>query len=63
MELHLSGNGKEGGGVPDDGGIHLETQEHGHKVHFYAITVRPVWGSGKGTGGAGGDAVVVVGGY
>ena len=42
VDVHLSDNVRVGGGVPDDGGIHLAMQEHGHTVHFYAITVRPV---------------------
>ena len=25
VEVHLGGDGKGGGGVPNDGGIHLET--------------------------------------
>ena len=40
----------------------MATAEHGRTVHCYAITARPAWGVGEGTGGMGGDAVVVAGG-
>ena len=61
MGVHLSGDGKVGGGDPDNGGIHLEMLEHGHTVHHYVITVITVLGVGKVTRGAGGDAVVGAG--
>ena len=34
VDVHLSGNGKGGGGVTDDGGIHLATQKHVQTVNF-----------------------------
>ena len=40
--IHLSGNGKGGGGVLYNGGIHPASLEHDRTVHRYAITVRPV---------------------
>ena len=40
--VHLDSGGNGGGGVPDNGGVHLTTTEHGHTVHCYAITARPV---------------------
>ena len=36
--------------------------EHGRTVHHYVITVRPVCGVGKGSGGARRDVVVGIGG-
>ena len=42
MYIHLSGDGKGGGGVLDNGGIHPAAPEHGCTVHRYKITVRPV---------------------
>ena len=62
VEIHLNGNGKGGGGVLEDGGMHQAELEHSCTVHRYAITVRPVWGVGKGTWGATRYAVVGTGG-
>ena len=42
VDTHLGGEGKGGGGVLEDVVIHPEVPEHGHTVHHYAITVRPV---------------------
>ena len=42
VEMHLGSNGKGGGGVIDNGGIHQAAPEYGRIVHRYAITVRPV---------------------
>ena len=42
MYIHLSGDGKGGGGVLDNGGIHQAAPEHGRTVDRCAITVRPV---------------------
>ena len=36
--VHLGRNGKGGGGVSDYRGVYLEKAEHGHTVHFYAIS-------------------------
>ena len=54
-------DGKGGGGVLDDGGVHSEGIENGRTVHHYVITARPVLGVGEITGVTGGDAVVVAG--
>ena len=61
MDIHLGGNGTGGRGVLDDGGIHQAATEHDRTLHHYAITVRPVVGVRKGTGGAITDVVVVTG--
>ena len=42
VDVHLGVDGKGGGGVTDDGGLHPEVPEHGRTLHRYAITVRPV---------------------
>ena len=42
VEIHLSGGGKGGRGVLDDGGIRQAVPEHGHTVYCYTITVRYV---------------------
>ena len=62
MDVHLGGDVKGGGGVPDDGGLYPAAPEHGRTVYCYTITVRPVRGVGKGAGGACGDVVVGTGG-
>ena len=59
--VHIGGNGKGGGGVPDDGELHMTLPEHGCTIHRYAITGIPVLGLGNGTMVASGDAVVVTG--
>ena len=51
MGVHLGGDGKDRGGVPENGGADAATTEHGRTVHPYTITARPVWGVGEGTGG------------
>ena len=62
VDVHPGSDGKGGGGFTEDGGLNLAATEHGHTVIFYMITVRPVWGVGKGTWGAIGDAVAGAGG-
>ena len=42
VDVHLSGDGNGGGGVPHNGVIHSATQEQGHTEHCYAVTVRPM---------------------
>ena len=42
VDIHLGGNGTGGGRVLDDEGIHKAAPEHGHAVHRYGITIRPV---------------------
>ena len=44
--VHLGGDFKVGGGVPENGVVKLDKVEHGFAVHFYAITSGPVWGDG-----------------
>ena len=61
MGVHLGGDGKDRGGVPDNEGVHAAMTEHDCTVHPYAITARPVWGVGEGTGGADEGVVVVAG--
>ena len=41
-DIQIGGDGKGGGRVLDDEGIHLAASEHVRKVHHYIITVRPV---------------------
>ena len=41
VDIHLGGDGKGGGGVLDDGGIHLAAPEHGRTLHCYTITDGP----------------------
>ena len=41
VKIYLGGGSKGGGGVPDDGGIHLAMTEHGCTVYRYAINARP----------------------
>ena len=62
MGLHLGGNGKGEGGIPYNGGVHLETTEYIREVHCYMIADRPVCGGGQFIRGAGGDAMVGAGG-
>ena len=62
VEIHLSGDGKGGGGILDDGGVYQGAAEHGRTVHPYTITVRPVCGVLKVSGGASRDVVVGIGG-
>ena len=40
--VHLGGDFKVGGGVPENGVVKLDKVEHGFAVHFYAITSGPV---------------------
>ena len=61
MKIHLGG-GKGGGGNLENGGVYQAVEEHGCTVHCYVITVRPVDGVRKGSGGAIRDEVVVKGG-
>ena len=42
VEIHIVGSGKGGGGILDNGGVYQATSEHGHTLHCYAFTVRPV---------------------
>ena len=42
VEIHLGGDGKGGGGFPDNGGICVAVPEHSRTVYCYKITVRPV---------------------
>ena len=42
VDVHLGSDGKGGGGVTEDGGIHLAVPEHGSIVPCYTITVGPV---------------------
>ena len=62
VEIHIVGSGKGGGGILDNGGVYQAAVEPGCIVHCYTITVRPVQGVGKGSGGASRDAVVGTGG-
>ena len=43
--VHLSGDSKGGGMVPDDGGVHSANSVHSHAVHCYMITSGPVLGN------------------
>ena len=62
MGVHLGGNVKGGGGVPDNGGVHTTTTEHGLIVHCYTITSIPVGGGvGESTRGMCGGVVVRAG--
>ena len=54
--IDLSGNGKGGGGVLENGEIHQAVPEHSHTVHRYKITVRHVRVVGKGYEGVSRDA-------
>ena len=40
--VHLSGDGKDRGRVPDDGGVHSAKSGHGRVVHCYGIASGPV---------------------
>ena len=62
VDIHLGGNVKGGVRVLGNEGIHPVAEEHVRTVHRYTITVRPVLGVRKGTGGASRDAVVGTGG-
>ena len=62
MDIHLWGDGTGGGGVLDYCGIHQAAPEHGRTLNCYAITVRPVCGVRKCTGGESRDVVVETGG-
>ena len=42
VDIHVGDDGKGGCRVFYDGGIHTAAPEHGHTVHHYTITVRPV---------------------
>ena len=61
MGVHLGGDSKDRGVVAGNGGVHTATTEHGRTVYPYAITARPVWRVGEGTGVADGCAVVGAG--
>ena len=42
VDIQIGSNGKGGGRVLDDEGIHPAAAEHVRTVHHYTITVRPV---------------------
>ena len=42
VEVDLSGDGKDRGRVPDDGGVHSAKSGHGRVVHCYGIASGPV---------------------
>ena len=52
LDINLDRGRKEGGRIIDDGEDYQAAAEQGCKVHCYVITVRPVWGVGKGSRGA-----------
>ena len=62
VDIHIGGYGTRGGRVLDYGKIQQAAPEHGHTVHHYEITVRPLLGFRKGIGGASRDEVVGTGG-
>ena len=62
VEIHLGSGGKGGGGILDNGEVYQAAAENGCTVHSFVITVIPVLGVGKGSGGTSRDVVVVAGG-
>ena len=62
VEIHLGGGGEGGGGIIDNVGVYQVVAEHGCIVHRYTMTVRPVCGVLKVSGGASRDVVVGIGG-
>ena len=62
MGVHLGGGGKIGGGVLDDGDLHLAKAEYGRTVYCDTTDSGPVQGGGEEAGGTGRDTVVGTGG-